>query len=226
MSGVAEGMSGVELCSGFKGLASNTALPVLHSATLENHDKIIEFGAGLASTPFLYRRVRKKLVTVETDREWLKKAAKDVGVQKESGKEFVGIHDGRWDRDHDPTKEEIKEYIAYCRRLCTLHGPFDLAYVDQIVHFRKYTLMALIGNIPIIVFHDTECDAYGYDPLVSEVMADNARRSERWSYRSFMVWTDIIVPNTYDFKSFDLAVDEFARANVSKMPYIHRIVKL
>lgn len=151
-----------------KEFSMGSHLPVL-GAILEvfKPEGIMELGAGIKSTPLLYN-YGKKLVSIESDKEWV-----DVVRAKTGSREnFKLVHH---EIGHDMhrkakypsfTKEITKECVAFYNKF--LDDDLDFLFVDHVSGLRPIALMYLYKHFKIVAFHDVQDWAYRYDVFYSK----------------------------------------------------------
>ena len=119
-----------------------THQPVLYEAVLCTTGPVIEFGCGHGSTPMLHHlctRQNRKLLTLDTDKEWLDKFTGYATPQ------HAFIHVDNWDAALIGDDRVVE--------------PCDVAFVDQApFEARYYTILAIRNTAKFIVLHD--CDYF------------------------------------------------------------------
>lgn len=138
-------------------------LPVLESILdVFSVTGVLELGIGKHSTPMLYSRV-KKLISVETDEEWIKTVSPYVKPRKG----FKLIHHGLG--IHHKTKypqitKEIKEKsLKFYKNIINENPKLNFLFIDHVSGLRVIALIDLFSYFDIIIYHDAQHPCYCYD---------------------------------------------------------------
>ena len=131
-------------------------LPILSAAMNVTQGPVLELGAGLGSTLLLHGLCgasKRKLVTLESDKEWL-------GKFLNFGRSW---HEFRFVEDFLDIPEYSQEW--------------GLVFVDHGIALQRGISLKKLENVPVIVCHDT-CHffLYDYEPTLSSFRS-------RWDYQ-------------------------------------------
>lgn len=127
--------------------AYETHRPVLCEAVLRVPGVILELGAGDGSTPALHEVAlasERFVITLESDRGWFDR--------------FAHFHSSRHAVVYVPNWDILNGSLIQALR-------FGVAFVDHAADRRVPEILWLANRADVIVVHDTECDAYGYERL-------------------------------------------------------------
>jgi hypothetical protein len=131
-------------------------VPLLAAAVLNTTGPVLELGAGLGSTLMLHGlcgAMNRKLVTLETDSDWLGK--------------FTNMERSWHTLRQVESFQELAEYSQ----------SWGLAFIDHGIAEQRGESLAALSHVPVIVCHDT-CYfwLYGYEPSLTEF-------KYRWDYK-------------------------------------------
>lgn len=142
-----------------------THLPVLVSLlSLFPVGGVLELGGGIHSTQ-LFHQASPIVLTVENDEQWYK-----VLLQK-----FNNFNDLKriiLDKTKFKRKEKLiwidvaekaSSSVKLYRQLLSTYPAVNFLFVDHFIALRPISMLTLVDFMDIIVFHDTESPAYGYD---------------------------------------------------------------
>jgi hypothetical protein len=128
----------------------------------------LEFGMGIYSTPLLVRYCERVVAIEMQDEEWYKKVEKTVQSPKLTLKLMIG-----------PT--------VACEWFEAQNERFDLVFVDGHLDTRWRVVNAAFSKADIVVAHDTDSIAYGWDKV--KLPGD-------WiwlDFRKYVPWTSVMV---------------------------------
>jgi len=118
--------------------AYSTHQPVLYEAVLRTHGAVMEFGCGHGSTIMLHKLCAKhgrKLVTVESNEEWMDKFIE----YRTSNHEFI----------------QVSNWEAALQDIRHLAMQYDVVFIDQAPWEARYsTIQAIKDSTKYIVLHD------------------------------------------------------------------------
>jgi hypothetical protein len=153
----------------------STHQALLVAAMLKTQGSILEMGGGNYSTPLVSafaNAQRREAHTIETGPamfEFLKRFSSPFHkIWPVSGYDFAA--DGRFLPRADTTRAQyIAIQAAFLRDFCTEHPQrWSVVFVDQAPgYLRVPAIEYFADSADFIVTHDTEHDAYGFEPCLS-----------------------------------------------------------
>lgn len=142
--------------------------PVLAAAVHRTQGPILEMGAGHFSTPMLSlmcKEPKRRLVTVESDKEWL-----DVFKDNASDSHEL-YHVLAGEEDAFKLIDEVYWDVVFID-----HRPGDRRR-DEIIRLRE--------NALYIVVHDSQADCYKYEPVFAQF-------TYRVDWKVYETWTTVV----------------------------------
>lgn len=202
-------------------------LPVLQAILkVLQPESIMELGVGKKSTPLLYN-YGKKLISIETDKQWIYTVKAEVGNRKD----FNLIH-------HDVEPYGLHPYINYTQIPTTvgeecisfyntfINDGLDFLFVDHIAGLRVIVLMSLFNKFKVIAYHDAEFRGYHWE----EFLKTDISGYSHWMFESLGIYTGIVMHNIYDekFNKFNEALEKYGKEYCEKFDgeYQHKLRKI
>ena len=146
-----------------------THIPILLACLRHTSGPILEMGAGFFSTPlvnaFAVGRIAR---TIETDGPWYSTLA-PICTQRP-----VYAHQHQFVFVPDYAQATVEDH--FWSLVLIDHGPAER---------RKIDIERLRGRCQILIAHDSECDAYGYGPVLDKF-------KYRYTYSRLHPWTTVV----------------------------------
>lgn len=183
-------------------LKYSTNIPFLFTCMeLLPHNKIIEFGTGLFSTPILYEYFVDKFFAVEDEEEWFEKL-KETYANKQG---FIPLLPGFYFGNKGPGKklgfndlnEDQKKMLSeYYSHLVEETGHVDFVLIDQAQYARSQSIVTMHEKSSVIVYHDSQyVRRYNYD-IVNQLMA--SKKYKLYSYSTIPSWTNMLIDDSFN----------------------------
>jgi len=197
-----------------------THLPVLHSVLEVFKPKgIMELGAGLRSTPFLYN-YENLLISIESNLEWLKKVEPYVPLRDKF--KFIyhnigyGIHAKTKYKQipSEVSKECINFYFSFIEKY-----DLDFLFIDHVSGLRVTALIELFNNFLIVAYHDAQHPGYYYEKFLEINSSDYLH----FMFESLGVYTGILIHNKYAEKieMFNNALKKYGKKYCKDLDVIY-----
>jgi len=163
-----------------------THMTPLITAVISTTGPVFELGCGDYSTPLLHSICKKQnryLLSTDTSKEWIK-----LFINMKSDIHdfvYVPVYEDDWEKNPVP---ELWNNIGNDKR-------WGVAFIDHRPgERRKDDIKRLKDKSDIIVVHDTEQPAYGYEPILNKFKF-------RYDYKRYNIYTTI-VSDTVDVTNF------------------------
>lgn len=154
---------------------------------------IMELGIGKYSTPLLYQ-YNKKLISIETDGEWIK-TVKEIVPPRDNFQTIhhkLGIqHKTKFNQISEKVKQEC---VNFYKQYMSLE--LEFLFVDHISGLRSSSLLALFDKFKYIAYHDAEPSQYrnyNYQVLTKE----NTKNYIHLMNPTPLVYTGILIHKDY-----------------------------
>jgi len=192
-------------------LKYSTHIPLLFSfMDIFKHDSILEFGAGLFSTPIFYDNYIKSFVTVEDNQKWLEFVLEEFPSKEGFKVNGPGFIFKRGNRSKEFTFSELSpeqkaKILKYYRKVYRKCNDIDLLFIDQIKYGRGITIEKFYDKANVILFHDCQhIKRFGYD-VVNDILKHN--QHDLYVYKTVPSYTGMLVKKGVKF-SCDALIDK------------------
>ena len=187
----------------WKMLKNTTHIPLLLSVIdMFKHDFILEFGAGMFSTPIFYHNYVKKFVTVEDSAIWIKFIEKELPVKNGFVTRNTGFLFTRPNRVKELAFYELnieqQERLLKCyRKLYRKYDNIDILFIDQIKYGRGKSIKQFYNKSNIIIFHDCQhIHRFGYE-IINDILKEE--KYNLYIHKTIPAYTGILIKKDIDF---------------------------